>query len=311
MAENKKEQRSDNNLDIEDIGLPLEDADHAPIPLDEVVPENNDSGNIDPPSAANGVSPDHPDEIYAEIVEDGADELIPLAMDDTFELVEELEDTEEFGDDLLPISELQTDADSVEGASENAPADETAEANATVLGEEEKIDQILEALTDIKKEFTSKLQYDSHKEKIIDALHQELQEHKNNLVRKLMMSSFKDIIKIIDDIRKMTNHFIANQIVDSDPDRILRFLEAVPGDLEDTLGYQGVNAFTSESSKFDPSRQRVMNRVATANPELDKTIAERLRPGYEVEDHIIRPELVNVFVFQSETASAETRSPDE
>ncbi len=64
-----------------------------------------------------------------------------------------------------------------------------------------------------------------------------------------------------------------------------------------------------EGSIFDPRRQRAVSTTATEDPALNKTIAARLRNGFQVGDKVIRPEIVSVYtVRQSPSArSSESR----
>ncbi|MFW6052861.1 MAG: hypothetical protein ACOC8I_03015, partial [Desulfosalsimonas sp.] len=56
-------------------------------------------------------------------------------------------------------------------------------------------------------EFEAKLKYDDHKNRIIDGLHQELQQYREGLIKKYFHSMVTDAIKIIDDIRKFKTHY--------------------------------------------------------------------------------------------------------
>ncbi|MGB5986592.1 MAG: nucleotide exchange factor GrpE [Desulfobacterales bacterium] len=318
MAENKDSNNADDSLNIEDMGIPLGDIEEEPIPLDQEVAQESDleatqttMTDIDAEVTRDTRQEGDPDAIYTEILEDQEDKLMALGgetsgEDDSIDIIEEYDG--EFDNGILPLSELE-DPRREELAGE--PSEETPDTFGPP-SEDVNLSQVYQKLEDLTREFQSSLKYDAHKEKIIDALHQELQGHKENLVRKLMMNTFKDIIKIIDDIKKMAQHFKANQTLDQDPAKVLGFLEAVPGDLEDVLLYQGVNPYISADDEFDPTRQRVMNKITTDNPDQDKTIAEHVRPGYEHEKHVIRPELVNVYVFEEkpESTSPKTSTHD-
>ena len=65
--------------------------------------------------------------------------------------------------------------------------------------------------------------------------------------------------------------------------------------IEDILYRQGVEPFAADSTAFDPRRQRAVSTVATEDPELNKTVAARLRKGFRVGDKVIRPEVVTVY----------------
>ena len=68
--------------------------------------------------------------------------------------------------------------------------------------------------------------------------------------------------------------------------------------IEDILYRQGVEPFSAADSSFDPRRQRAVATVSTADPSLAKTVAARLRKGFQAGEKLIRPEIVSVFNFR-------------
>lgn len=174
-----------------------------------------------------------------------------------------------------------------------------------------KMDEILQQLKELKREFQGKLKYDSHKEKIIDTLHGELQAHKDDILKKFMISFVMDIIQFIDNLRKLTQHYSGKNLTEDDATRLLNLIDGIPTDLEDICCRLGVMPFTCEASQFDPGRQRVLKRIETDEEEKDKAIAESLRPGYEWDGKVIRPEMVAVYAFTAPQTETETRETDE
>lgn len=166
-------------------------------------------------------------------------------------------------------------------------------------------------LDDIKAEFVGKLKYDGHKDKIIDKLHQELQEYKQDIVKKHILSIVLDVVKVADDIRKWLTYFRSLDVSQRDPVKLFRYLEAIPSDLEDIFYWQGVKPYTSTDGEFNPAKQRAIKKIPTDDITKDKTVAKSLRPGYEWEDKIIRQEMVAVYVYEEETESVDTRNIDE
>jgi molecular chaperone GrpE (heat shock protein) len=159
-----------------------------------------------------------------------------------------------------------------------------------------RLDTLEDLLGLLAKDFETKLKYDEHKEKIIDMLHRELQEYKQDLLKKLVLSFVLDTIKLADDIRKWIAHFKALDPSQRDPIKLFRYLEAIPSDLEDIFHWQGVKPFSSTEGEFDPARQRALKRIPTEDADLDKTIAHSIRPGYEWEGKVIRQEMVAVYI---------------
>ena len=160
-----------------------------------------------------------------------------------------------------------------------------------------KMEEIQKQLSSLHQEFQSKLKYDAHKDKIIDQLHQELQEYKKDIVKKYLKSFIMDVIKIIDDIRKLMEHYRSKETSAIDLEKLLNVFENIPSDLEDLFYWQGVKPFTCNKAAFDPGCQRVMKTIETADKSKDKIVAESLRSGYEWDGKVIRPEIVAVYSY--------------
>jgi molecular chaperone GrpE (heat shock protein) len=175
----------------------------------------------------------------------------------------------------------------------------------------EQVCQHQQQLQELREEFQSKLKYDSHKEKIIDSLHKELQEYKHDFVKKHLLSVLMDVIKIIDDIRKWVHHYRVQDPATRDTLKLFKYLESIPSDLEDIFYWQGVKAFTCSGEEFDPVRQRAVKKIDTSDPAQDKLVAESLRSGYEWEGKIIRPEMVAVFQYKEPLVESEARGTHE
>ena len=204
----------------------------------------------------------------------------------------------------------EADGAALDVAQDEQPV-ESAEEQAVRGVFEERFDSISCKLDALQDEFAKKLRIDAYKDKLIDNLHRELQAYKNDLVKKHVQSMSMDIIKVIDDIRKLSDHYRSMPPEDLEPEKLLELLQRVPDDLEDLFYYQGVKPFTCEGAQFDPTRQRVLKRVETDDPALDKTVAESLRSGYEWDEKVIRPEFVAVYLYKEPSADEKIGTTDE
>lgn len=166
-------------------------------------------------------------------------------------------------------------------------------------------------LDSLQEEFSVKLKNDAFKESLIDSLHKELQAYKTDLIRKHVQSLITDVIKIIDDIRKLSEHYESLSPEDLESGKLLDLLKRIPDDLEDIFFYQGVKPFTCDGIEFDPSRQRILKRIETDDASLENKVAESIRPGYEWDDHLIRPEIVALYSYRKTSIEQELRIEDE
>ncbi len=85
-----------------------------------------------------------------------------------------------------------------------------------------RLEQIQNQMDHLQQEFQSKLKYDAHKDKMIDNLHKELQEYKGDILKKYLQSMVMDIIQMIDNIRKLINHYHSQDSSESDPVKMLK-----------------------------------------------------------------------------------------
>lgn len=165
----------------------------------------------------------------------------------------------------------------------------------------EALDRLAESLNQrlagLQTQFDREVRAEATRERIVDRLHAELQEYKQDLLLKIQRPIFVDLIQLHDDIGKM-----ARATGDESDERGAAFrgtLESIQVAIEDVLYRQGVEPFRGEGEgegeAFDPRRQRALTTVPTDREELAKTIAERLRPGFQAGDKVIRPELVSVY----------------
>ena len=175
----------------------------------------------------------------------------------------------------------------------------------------DQLNVIQEQLAQLSGDFSGKLKYDAHKDQIIDKLHQELQEYKQDIVKKHILSIVLDVVKVADDIRKWLAYFRSLDVSQRDPVKLFRYLEAIPSDLEDIFYWQGVKPYTHREGAFNPATQRAIKKIPTDDPTKDKAVAKSIRPGYEWESKVIRQEMVAVYVYEDGNESVDTRNIDE
>ncbi len=232
----------------------------------------------------------------------------------------------EFGIHLDNLSESETESDRPAEATEPAEAAishaestephtaETTEAQDTPDDPHEPpekgVEQLFPAIKGIEQQlenladaFESKIKYDEHKNKVIDDLHQSLQDYRDGLLKKYLQRIFTDVIKIVDDARKLVGHYREQPLSEENNAKLLQYLEDMAQGLEDMFAWEGVEAFTTEGDTLEPTRQRVVNKVETDDPLKDKTIAQRLRPGYEWDGKVIRPEIVSIYICNHESTA--------
>jgi molecular chaperone GrpE len=213
----------------------------------------------------------------------------------------------------LAVAELA--ATPAAGPEESPPTGAGAPAATT-----EATSRLLEAITGLKEDLTRRLdavqtilererRAEAARERVVDRLHAELQEYKQDLLLKVQRPIFVDLIQLHDDIGKMIE---ARPPEDVQADRaaaVRGILESIQTAIEDILYRQGVEPFAIEGDGFDPRRQRAVATVPTDDPARNKTIAARLRKGFQSGEKLIRPEIVSVWTVRPEPTPPRPASP--
>jgi molecular chaperone GrpE len=153
--------------------------------------------------------------------------------------------------------------------------------------------------------FERELRAEATRERVVDRLHAELQEYKQDFLLKVQRPIFVDLIQLHDDIGKIIDSRVPS---DASPDRpadVRGILEPIQTAIEDVLYRQGVERFTMEGIEFDPRKQRAISSETTDDMALHKKVAARLRPGFCSGDKLIRPEIVTVYTFRPAPAQTE------
>jgi molecular chaperone GrpE len=146
--------------------------------------------------------------------------------------------------------------------------------------------------------FERELRGEASRERIVDRLHAELQDYKQDLLLKVQRPIFIDLIQLHDDVGKMV---ATRDRAEPDAGGAGSFrgsLESIQTAIEDILYRQGVEPFSLETSEFDPRRQRAISTTPTEDPALNKTVGARIRKGFAAGEKLIRPELVSVFLLR-------------
>ena len=148
-------------------------------------------------------------------------------------------------------------------------------------------------LDDLQNLFEREIRAESTREKVVDRLHAELQEYKQDLLLNTLRPVFIDLVQLHDDIGK-----VALAPPGGESDHLGSLLQGFQQGIEDILYRQGVEPFHVEDDAFDPRRQRAIATIPTIDPAQNKTVAARHRKGFRAGDRVIRPEIVSVYTLK-------------
>jgi molecular chaperone GrpE len=161
-----------------------------------------------------------------------------------------------------------------------------------------RLDRRLDELQNL---FHREIRAEATREKVVDRLHAELQEYKQDLLLNTMRPVFIDLIQLHDDIGKMVA--AQSQSEGEGKGEVRRLLDIMLGyqqGIEDILYRQGIEPYLQEGDIFDPRRQRAVAAIPTDDPTLARTIAARHRKGFQTQgdERVIRPEIVSVYALK-------------
>lgn len=146
------------------------------------------------------------------------------------------------------------------------------------------VEAIAQSVSQLRMDFDTKIKYDESKDRTINALHQELQDYRADIVLKHQRPLVNDLISLYDDLGRLV---AAGGVVDH--------LADIQSDIETMLARSGIEAYEMPQDTFESAFQRVQQVVPTDQPDLDRRVAARVRRGFRYGDHVIRPEIVDIY----------------
>lgn len=174
--------------------------------------------------------------------------------------------------------------------------DATTSVAASASGDETtSMGHFMDELQSLRREFQTKFLYDDAKQRQLDAMHVELQEHRLGMHYQLLRPVFTDLIALLDDMASVSARLAREQGESGLPSHA-DYLDTFREQIEETLQRNAVEQYSSPDTAFNRERQRAIGVVETDDPALDKCIAESLRPGYLYDGRIVvRAEQVKTY----------------
>ncbi len=202
------------------------------------------------------------------------------------------------------------EAGEAEPATEEPGLDDTAAPSGAEM--EAALEPLRAAITsgfaDVLRAFEDKIAYDHTKERQIDRLHAELQEHKRDLLAKIKRPLIQGIVRLHDDLGKVVAALDRRPAEELTPERFFRAFDGFADDIELLLGQHGIETYSTPSQEFDPRQQTALRTETTDDPQLVGTIAARLRPGFAEGETLLQKERVAVY---AASRQPERREPPE
>ena len=143
--------------------------------------------------------------------------------------------------------------------------------------------------------FEKKLLYDKHKDTIIDNLHKEVQDYRDDMHSKIIKPLLMSIIQVKDSMEKSERIHREKNAEELDATKLLNLFASFAEELGDVLDMYNVVQYKEEGNSFKAIRQKIVKVEKTEDDELDKYIKQSLSYGYELDGKVLSPEKVVVY----------------
>jgi len=156
--------------------------------------------------------------------------------------------------------------------------------------------EIIDLLKSMSKDFQVKIAKSEKETLIIDQMHSELHEYKNDLYSHLTLLILKEIINMREHFLSLVSQY--QQKPEGEQYIPLKTIESfIDVEMTDILVDNGIEIFSYEAGdSFDPRRQKVMDKVDTDRPELNKTIARVFGDGYAFKERTLSAQRVDIYL---------------
>ena len=172
---------------------------------------------------------------------------------------------------------------------------------APVASNEQLNEQLLEIqqkLVELHEIFNDKIFEDEHKNALFDNMHRELTKYQSGAIEKILEVFALDIIQLIDTTKGHIKVYEEKEFSEENYSRLLRVLKGVAEDLQDVLYRESIESFTVAGDEVDVKKQKIIQTIATEDPEKNNHVAFRVAEGYEKNGKVIRPERIKIFKYQ-------------
>jgi|GEM_PF-3729897 len=185
----------------------------------------------------------------------------------------------------------------------NAQSNEIFEAEVQFYDEQklaDKIEKLNSKFDGLERLFQSKIEHSEHERSIVDNMHRELQEHRNDMYSKLTGRVLADVIAMRNNIMKLL------EACKSRPEGAKHItideFEVCAIEVKDILENHGVviSSSTPEIDDFSPGPQRATKKISTNIVQLNKKIAKSVSDGYSISGKTMYPEQVEVYIYEAE-----------
>lgn len=133
--------------------------------------------------------------------------------------------------------------------------------------------------------FQRRLLDDRSKQQMYDELYRQLQFAQKGLVDQFIAPLVRELLLVLDRIDALGTDV---------SEESTELLASVRDELVEVLTRRGLRVVDASGERFDPSRHEAVGRAEVTDPERVGDVVEVRRPGYLLEDRLLRPAQVIV-----------------
>lgn len=145
--------------------------------------------------------------------------------------------------------------------------------------------------------FNTKIMHAAHEEKIVDQMHAELQQYKEDMYAQLVRPILLDVIEVRDSIMRVSAAY--REKPEGERDIPNKTFSDYAYDLQDILEKNNVEIYRSQTGdNFAPIKQRAVKKVPTPDQSLHGRIAASVSCGYSYQGRTISAEKVSIYYYE-------------
>jgi len=171
--------------------------------------------------------------------------------------------------------------------------------------EADPVAPVLQELRRLREAFDAKIRYDEVRERLVESTQQELDTYRRGLYQQLLRPLLLDVVAMYDDLAKLPPDVAEGS---TETAKAFAFFRTC---MTEALSRNGVEKYSVDGDTVDRSRQKVIDVVNTDELSLDRQVARRLRPGFEWDGKVLRPEWVLAFRYNPSPPGSPTTAPEQ
>jgi molecular chaperone GrpE len=148
------------------------------------------------------------------------------------------------------------------------------------------VGQLANEVAELRDLFQRRLLDDRSKQQLYDELYRQLQFAQKGLVDQFIAPLVRELLLVLDRIDALR--------ADSRSEQTDLLLESVRDELVEVLTRRGLRVVHADGERFDPSKHEAVGRIEVTDPDQVGQVIEVRRPGYVLEERLLRPAQVVV-----------------